>query len=67
MHFHVLTYVSPTLGLLPDDSVVLLGQFQYICISTHQQCCEYKNLLHTYTILVPINTHNYNEFNLYKQ
>jgi len=25
-------------------------------IYAYQQCCEYKNLLHTYTILVPINT-----------
>jgi len=28
---------------------------------------EYKNLLQTYTIMVPINTHNYTEFNLYTQ
>jgi hypothetical protein len=40
-----------------------LGLYAY----QHMNNVEYKNLLQTYTIMEPINTHNYNEFNLYTQ
>jgi len=56
-----------TYSVLPDASVVLLSQSKCICISMHEQCCEYNNLQQTYTIKAPTNTHKHNEFNLYTQ